>query len=73
MPVYRKKLACSSIFLMFRVLADYVIGLNHPVMLSYDSVVTIDYCSDLYTLNKSSNWSSLEIGHPLRLIFAKSM
>ena len=26
-----------------------------------------------YTLNKSSNWSSLEIGHPLCLIFVKSM
>ena len=25
------------------------------------------------TLNKISNWSSLEIGHPLCLIFAKSM
>ena len=25
------------------------------------------------TLNKSSNWSSLEIGHPLRLVFAKNI
>ena len=26
-----------------------------------------------YTLNKSSNWSSLEIGHPLCLFFAKNI
>ena len=26
-----------------------------------------------FTLNKSSNWSSLRVGHPLYLIFAKSM
>ena len=26
-----------------------------------------------HTLNKSSNWLSLEVGHPLRLIFAKNL
>ena len=30
-------------------------------------------CHEMSTLNKSSNWSSLEIGHPLRLIYAKNI
>ena len=32
-----------------------------------------DYAALNITLNKSSYWSFLEIGHPLRLIFAKNI